>query len=402
MQPSVRTELFITQQTSSFAVNRISRMTAKAFSIGLLLSGVETLMNGISQLPYLNTVPALISMFILAIAQLLFFVTAWISPEYNWAQTSYALVVVILLLFWFLQVPADQRLPDGFQPWIWWALGSACLAAALSMPLLYGATYIVLVPMTWFVIHLTELGGNATVQRSVQDAVYVFLWSACFSMLMLFVRYEARKVDLANEQVVAEKARAAEIDAIEQERARIDALIHDKVLTTLLVAANAETEQKFEHAKNLASQALSVLRSAKSATDEPEESITSYSLFGVLFDSYRRDDSEFEFSETGASDLNIPKPVVAALTEATMQAAENSLMHAGPGVKRSIAVRGTSKKIKIVIKDNGRGFRVSRIPKNRLGVRMSIIKRMESVGGRALIDSAPGKGTTVILEWTAK
>jgi len=402
MQPSVKTELFIAQQTSSYAVNRVARLTARAFSIGLLLSGAETLLNAFSQLPHLNTVPTLIAMALLALSQLLIFATAWFAPEYNWALTSYALVVAGILLFWHVQVPADQPLPEGFQPWVWWALGAASLSAALSMPLIYGASYLVLQPIAWFLIHIADFGGAASFQRATQDAVYTFLWSACFSMLLLFLRYEARKVDLANEQMVAAKTRAAQIDAIEQERARVDALIHDKVLTTLLVAANAETKQKFEHARSLARQALSALKEAKSETEESDEAITSYSLFGVLFDRYRRDDSEFAFSETGASDLNVPKAVVAALAEATLQAAENSLVHAGPNVQRSISVRGTAKKIKIVIKDDGRGFRVSRIPKNRLGVRMSIIKRMESAGGRAVIDSAPGRGTSVILEWTAK
>jgi signal transduction histidine kinase len=55
-----------------------------------------------------------------------------------------------------------------------------------------------------------------------------------------------------------------------------------------------------------------------------------------------------------------------------------------------------------VVKDNGRGFRPSRIPKNRLGLKLSIIGRMKSVGGRVFIDSSPGKGTNVIIEWGAK
>lgn len=401
MKPSVKKELFVAQHTSSYAVNRVARMTAKAFSIGLLLSGAETLLNAISQLPHLNVVPALISMGVLLFGQLAIFITSWFAPEYNWSLATYPLLVAIVLLSWNLQVPADQPLPLGFQPWIWWALGAASLSAALSMPFLYGAAYIVLQPIAWFFIHQEEFGGTASLQRAAQDAVYTFLWSACFSMLLLFLRYEARKVDLANQQMAEAKARAAQIDAIEQERGRVDALIHDKVLTTLLVAANADTKQKFQHAKVLADQALHALKSAKTESEETATAVTSYSLFGVFFDRYRSPDSGFAFSESGASDLTIPKAVVAALTEATLQAAENSLVHAGANVERSIAVRGTAKKIKIVVKDNGRGFRVSRIPKNRLGVRMSIIRRMESVGGRAIIDSAPGKGTAVILEWTA-
>jgi signal transduction histidine kinase len=49
--------------------------------------------------------------------------------------------------------------------------------------------------------------------------------------------------------------------------------------------------------------------------------------------------------------------------------------------------------------DNGRGFRVARIPKNRLGVRLSIIGRVESIGGVVHIDSRIGVGTTIVIEW---
>ena len=401
MKPIVSAQFFQPQPTSSYAVNRVSRMTARAFSIGLLLSGAETVLNAISQLPYLNAGPTLIAVAVVLVGQLTVFISAWFAPQYNWALVTYALIVAAVLLGWNFQVAADNPLPPGFQPWVWWALGAASLSAALSLPYVYGAAYLIIQPVIWFFIHQAEFGGTAGVQRSAQDAIYTFLWSACFSMLLLFLRYEARKVDLANEQMVAAKANAAQIDAIELEKDRVDALIHDKILTTLIVAAKADDKLKFEHAKLLASKALVALKKAKTEELELGEKVTSFAFFGVLFDQYRRPDSQFTFSETGASDLDMPKQVVAAMAEATFQAAENSLKHAGANVQRSISVRGTSNKVKIVIKDTGRGFRVSRIPKNRLGVRMSIIKRMEAIGGRAFVDSAPGRGTTVILEWTA-
>jgi signal transduction histidine kinase len=54
------------------------------------------------------------------------------------------------------------------------------------------------------------------------------------------------------------------------------------------------------------------------------------------------------------------------------------------------------------VKDNGKGFRPSRIPKNRLGLKLSIIGRMKSVDGRVFIDSKIGVGTNVVIEWGAK
>jgi signal transduction histidine kinase len=42
------------------------------------------------------------------------------------------------------------------------------------------------------------------------------------------------------------------------------------------------------------------------------------------------------------------------------------------------------------------------VPKTRLGLRLSIIGRVESVGGKVRIDSGPGRGTAIILDWIAK
>jgi signal transduction histidine kinase len=56
--------------------------------------------------------------------------------------------------------------------------------------------------------------------------------------------------------------------------------------------------------------------------------------------------------------------------------------------------------VKIVIKDNGKGFRVSRVPKNRLGLKLSIFSRIQAVGGKAFVDSKLGVGTNIVLEWS--
>jgi signal transduction histidine kinase len=53
----------------------------------------------------------------------------------------------------------------------------------------------------------------------------------------------------------------------------------------------------------------------------------------------------------------------------------------------------------IEIGDRGAGFDPDQIPTERLGVRISILERVASAGGRARIDTAPGEGTVVSLSW---
>ena len=51
------------------------------------------------------------------------------------------------------------------------------------------------------------------------------------------------------------------------------------------------------------------------------------------------------------------------------------------------------------VADNGRGFDPAQVPSGRLGVRVSIIELVTNLGGDARVESAPGKGTTVVIRW---
>ena len=75
------------------------------------------------------------------------------------------------------------------------------------------------------------------------------------------------------------------------------------------------------------------------------------------------------------------------------------MQHAGNNVVRQVRLRADHRGLKVVVKDDGRGFRESKIPANRLGVRHSIRRRVVSVGASVNIQSEPRKGATVILKW---
>jgi signal transduction histidine kinase len=57
----------------------------------------------------------------------------------------------------------------------------------------------------------------------------------------------------------------------------------------------------------------------------------------------------------------------------------------------------TDGEVEVNVKDRGRGFDPQRIEPDRHGVRESIVARVEAVGGRATVRSAPGEGTEVRL-----
>lgn len=235
----------------------------------------------------------------------------------------------------------------------------------------------------------------------MQDAAFATLFPATVVALAQLLRSSAARVDQATIIATDAAAERARLDAVERERSRIDALVHDSVLTTLIVAANAQNEEQQRAAKSSAELALQRLASA-GADVSSTQTISVLSFFQALGESILRIDPHCDVSASGATVHPLSPEVVAALTDATAQALSNSLAHAGRRATRKVRLKANEREIKIVVTDDGVGFRPSRVPKNRLGLRISIIDRVEAIGGRVFIDTRIGHGTSIILEWDVR
>ncbi len=90
-------------------------------------------------------------------------------------------------------------------------------------------------------------------------------------------------------------------------------------------------------------------------------------------------------------------PLVRAAREAMMNAAR----HAG-AARVDVYAEVGGREVEVFVRDRGRGFDPDRVAEDRLGVRGSIIDRMERHGGSAAVRSAPGEGTEVRLHLSLK
>jgi signal transduction histidine kinase len=95
--------------------------------------------------------------------------------------------------------------------------------------------------------------------------------------------------------------------------------------------------------------------------------------------------------------------------DAMLQAAREAMVNAakygggsldGEPVAASVSVYAevAGDEVSIFVRDRGKGFDLDAIPHDRMGLRESIIGRMERNGGKAEIRTAPGEGTEVRLE----
>jgi signal transduction histidine kinase len=183
---------------------------------------------------------------------------------------------------------------------------------------------------------------------------------------------------------------------------QVDAIVHDSVLTTLLSAARADTPEATTLSARMARNALDHLAAA--AADGPGE------VPPVLLPELRTRIADLVASLAAPvrvdggplGQTTMPAAAADALASAALQAAVNSIQHAGDGVTRWITVdEVVGAVVQVQVADDGSGFDVDAIPAERLGVRRSIIERVASAGGRAEIRTAPGSGTRIVLTWPA-
>jgi signal transduction histidine kinase len=89
---------------------------------------------------------------------------------------------------------------------------------------------------------------------------------------------------------------------------------------------------------------------------------------------------------------------------ATLQAAREAMVNAAKHARTgaiSVYAEIERGKVTVFVRDRGRGFDLSDVPTDRLGVKESIVGRMERQGGHAFVRTSPGAGTEVQLEMTS-
>jgi signal transduction histidine kinase/phage shock protein PspC (stress-responsive transcriptional regulator) len=175
----------------------------------------------------------------------------------------------------------------------------------------------------------------------------------------------------------------------ETERAEIAAHLHDSVLQTLALIQNrAGSEQDVTR---LARAQERELREWLYRDKRQEE--------GNLVDRVKAAAAEIEDA------YGHPVDVVAVgdaemtdrhevLVYATREAVQNAAKHAGGGI--SVYVECTPGRSEVFVRDRGPGFELASVPPDRMGVRESLIGRMERHGGQARIRNT-GSGTEVHL-----
>jgi signal transduction histidine kinase len=176
----------------------------------------------------------------------------------------------------------------------------------------------------------------------------------------------------------------------------VNGLVHDHVLTALLVAARSPIPVGSGAAD--AAEALDRLRRVALA-EEGDHTVAPEELLDRLRAQLTTVAPEAGFSVEGGRDADIPPRVADALVGATGEALRNTRGHAGAAAGVEVHVILEPGCVEVAVVDDGVGFVRSEVPTNRLGIAASIESRMRGVGGAAQVRSELGRGTAVRVWW---
>jgi anti-sigma regulatory factor (Ser/Thr protein kinase) len=322
---------------------------------------------------------------------------AWILPlrALNTMAGGTVVAFVMLQLLW---VPSMvvPHLADGAAPWMQGV--NAVQATLAAIVWRHKFVWLYAVAQGPIVAAVRYLATGSDMRAALLDGLGAIVFCTILMAVAIALINAAQQQDLVAARARAQASLEAASRTREHEQARINAIVHDDIMSVLLYAARENPGPR------LAEQAESALASIATLSIDPGEApdYAPTEVVTALRAGVSDAGDAVDFWSSVTSETPIPAIVVEALTEATSEAVRNSILHGGddPAISRVVRVTIADGGIRATIQDSGRGFNVRGVHDRRLGIRVSIVERMRRLdGGSADVESRPGRGTTVTLSW---
>jgi hypothetical protein len=380
------------------ATDVTARQVARFASLGLcvypfaLIGPIESLS---ATVPAWWTIFALIVVVVPAAAM---FASTW-NPDVRWTRRtavavciSYAVVIGSYPLAW-----NGQRAPDGFGLWMAPMAGVAAVTAAVVMPIGAATCYLAAaVVSTRLINHSVNEPTHS--DPFFTDLAWGFSVAAVAFVIGIMALRAGRVLDATITRAYHRTVAVAAERSRRKERARVDGITHDRVMSILLAVSRTGVSDELQHQAAATIKQLDALRTG-------EETLPDVATPTAIreFDSASMIDHTTVHYDTSATSFSTryPAGAVRAMAAALAEALHNSVRHAGPEATRQVVVTMSNDELVVDVIDNGVGFNECDVPTDRFGIALSIRGRMDSVpGGSGNIESTPGEGTKVRLRWT--
>jgi signal transduction histidine kinase len=202
---------------------------------------------------------------------------------------------------------------------------------------------------------------------------------------------------------------ASELEAQRRQSAR---LLHDTVLATLTLLAHSGVGVTPDALRQQASDDARLLRQLRLGSTPNPQSSGSYQLetasvtevedepvLGTTLESVKQRFGRMglQVSWHGTGQVLLPSEVLDAFLLALAECLENVRRHSGV-TQAHVTITDDETTVRAMVTDAGVGFEIGDIDEAKLGFTESVVARLREVGGNARLFSAPGSGTTVVLE----
>ncbi len=258
----------------------------------------------------------------------------------------------------------------------WWQIADRERPERAMLPRVLGALALVAVGVLMFFVTASRPSA-----LTVVAAAFAVLAGVALALAPWILRI--------NRELIAERSARAR----EAERAEIAAHLHDSVLQTL--AAIQQRSQPGSEVARLARRQERDLREWLFRSADGASPLAREAAEAELREHAAALEAEhavrFEVVAVGARQA-VPEAIVAAAREAMLNAAR----HAGGEV--TVYIEVAPERVSVDVTDRGAGLDLDRLPEGRMGIRESILGRMQRAGGTAAIVPGPGgAGTSVRL-----
>jgi signal transduction histidine kinase len=292
--------------------------------------------------------------------------------------------------------------PDTY-PFLWFHVGLAVVCASVWGGLRVGAAYALALAAAWAGLRLA--GGTTALVEAVVEGLFGTSAGLVVGVIALGMLSAARTADELGARLRDEGVRQAVGRALADERARLDQLIHDDVMTTLTAAVQSNGAATARATGRLARETLTKVDALRDSA-VPDGALSVPVLASLAEQTARRVSPDVVYVQhlaDGVAALRVPDQVSETLLSAVREAVRNAVRHSGAS---TVAVRfdadppGDEVALVVQVRDDGSGFAPDRLPPDRLGVRVSMLEACRQTGLEADLTSVPGRGTVFTLTWT--
>jgi signal transduction histidine kinase len=293
-------------------------------------------------------------------------------------------VVIVLLLMWSNRAVTSARWAADNQTWptTLWATNPIISAALQFGPAGAMVTGLAVVATNFAVKNYFSVNFAHNATPIVEIALGLAMGMA------------ARTARSAHDEL----QRAAQLSAAVQERERLSRHVHDGVIQVLALVSKRGREIGGSAAElaDLAGQQERALRRLVSSSDFSSTGDASTLDLRTLLG--RRRDDQVSIS-LPATPVSLPRHVADELDAAVCNALDNVRQHAGPNAQAFVLLEDLGDAVTVTVRDDGIGIATGRLDEvaaqGHVGISKSIVGRLDSLGGTAVLTTAIGEGT----EW---